>query len=71
MPGVSKCKKCEARIIWVRTENDKNMPLDAKKVRIAVLDHDQAVVERYVEGHVPHWATCPAADDFRKQESLF
>lgn len=59
---MSKCKGCGAEIVWIQTENGKSMPCNAEKVTIVTADG------KTVTGHIPHWATCPAATSFRKNE---
>lgn len=60
------CKECETEVIWIKTPNGKNMILDAKEttVYIKLINPLQWV---QVRGHVPHWATCPNAKDFKKE----
>jgi hypothetical protein len=50
---MSKCKGCQAEIVWIKTVNGKNMPCNAEKITI-VTEEGQTVV-----GYIPHWATCP------------
>jgi hypothetical protein len=66
---------CGAEIIWVLTPAGKWTPVDAKPVRVYILEIDQRVENstglagrpgKLVAGHVPHWATCPAAKQFGK-----
>lgn len=78
---MSKCKSCGAEIKWILTQSGKKMPVDAKpvpyradpggslslvtmtgRVERGVLDLDS---DR--QGYVSHFATCPAADSFRRR----
>ena len=56
---ITPCKACRARIIWLKTASGKNMPVDADTVRPADEIYDAAK-------HISHFATCPAAEKFRK-----
>lgn len=54
------CKACQAPLVFLKTEKKTTMPCDAASVG----DDDT----RYVHGkHVPHWATCPEAHQFRRK----
>lgn len=60
-----KCKKCGADIYFVTTKTGKLMPIDtfppANKTPVTIECADGSTT-----GGVPHWATCPNADEFRK-----
>lgn len=58
----SVCKKCGAPIKWVKTKNNRSMPVDIGR-KVLVTDAGSVV-----RGFNPHWATCPHADDFRKAD---
>ncbi|WP_420768732.1 hypothetical protein ACNR9V_03105 [Parageobacillus thermoglucosidasius] len=58
---MAKCKGCGAEIVWIKTPNGKAMPCDPEK-KVLVSDEGEIV-----SGRVPHWATCPAANKFKKQ----
>ena len=62
---MSKCKGCGAEIKWIRTENNKNMPLDLELITIYIVD--VAGFPRLAKGHQIHWATCPEAKQFKKK----
>jgi len=65
----TKCKKCPTEILWVVTPNGKRTPVDAKPIRVAMLREEAGGVlkiEEVAEGHQTHWATCPAAKEFKK-----
>lgn len=72
------CNFCQAKIMWLRTENHRLMPLDAYpdpvkgNVRrdgdlVTVLGHDAATAQRTagVPLRVHHATTCPFADRWR------
>ena len=63
-----KCKKCEEEILFVKTPEDKWMPLNVKAVTVVVLEDGD--YSRQQIGHTPHWATCPAAETFRNPRQL-
>ena len=54
------CKKCKAKIRWIKTKNQKWMPVDFKEITVITLEGE------IVKGYLPHWASCPNADEFRK-----
>jgi len=56
------CDGCPARIYWITTPKGKRMPIDV----YAGEGCEVPTPERPGRG-VPHWATCPAADRFRKR----
>ena len=77
MAKLSNCRSCSAEIRWVKTEQGKNMPVDADPVddgNLAV-DWDQGVCH-YLKPpdqddytgrrYTSHFATCPNAKQHRK-----
>ncbi len=70
----SQCKKCGARIMWIRTKAGKNMPVDPQfidyrkvsgcKERIVTPEGDVIAGERCCAGesdgygYISHFATC-------------
>ncbi len=74
------CKACGEPIEWIRTPSGRSMPVDAESFGLHRLCHGMTVVTeagtvlcgtRYargtMQGYIPHWATCPQADQFRRQ----
>jgi len=62
---MAKCKSCGQEIKWVEMATGKKMPLDIKpKQMIQVKDG----IGQAIPVYMPHWATCPAADKFRKKK---
>lgn len=71
---VSVCRECGARIIWLKMDSGKNMPVDEKpsgRGLIAMRDHthgrawqpdDDPSLVRWAS----HFATCPNAPVFRR-----
>jgi hypothetical protein len=65
---------CNAEIVWVKTPAGKWTPVDAKPVKVWVLEVVDVANEtglhgrpgKLVTGHVPHWATCPAVAQFSR-----
>jgi hypothetical protein len=54
------CRSCGADIVWLATNNNKMMPVNADTVD----KHDIA----YEQGrHTSHFATCPQADKWRRK----
>lgn len=73
------CHDCPAKVFWGRSVNGKPMIIDAEPVEYGgtiVLRDGVAVVLKKDEPSLPgekryksHWATCPAAANFRKPAS--
>lgn len=72
----SKCNKCPALIRWVKMEaSGKANPLDAAPAvngNVEILDNDVGRVVPAEERsgktlYISHFATCPAAQHFRKK----
>ena len=57
------CKKCKAEIRWIRTPKLKWMPVDPKEITIVTITGEVK------KGYIPHWATCPNADEFRNNKT--
>lgn len=72
----SKCRSCDAPIIWAKTTQDKNIPLDAEPSgagNITLVPGGRAHVhsrdELFPQGetlYVSHFVTCPNANEHRK-----
>lgn len=61
---VPQCRSCGAFILWMKTKNGKNIPVD-----YATVPADQgALVFDPDVGHISHFATCPNADKHRKRK---
>lgn len=58
----SKCKACGKEILFAKTIAGRLMPFDAAQT-VVLVEGQQ------MKGHVAHWVTCPAADQFRKGKS--
>jgi len=58
---ITRCKSCRARIIWLRTQAGKNMPVDADSVNP---EDDEFEVAK---GHISHFSTCPNSDQHRRR----
>jgi hypothetical protein len=70
------CRGCPAKILWIKTEAGKAMPVNAEPMTTT----SDALVLYGAEGKrvtappgsartgsQPHWATCPAALEFKRQ----
>lgn len=66
---ITACRSCGAKIFFARTPAMKDMPLDAKPVRIIMVDPLKAGetqhTMRWGSAFVSHFSTCPEADKFR------
>ena len=76
---MSKCRKCPAEIQFCKTSFGKWMPIDAdpdpkgnlyktgESVEgVDVVETVSLFTPADAERYMPHWATCPAADEFRQ-----
>ena len=61
---MSECKSCHAEIKWVEMKSGKRMPLDAKPFSAVQVKEG---IGEVVQVYMPHWSTCPGADQFRKK----
>ena len=74
---MANCKGCGAEVKWITMPTGKNMICDAKLTQgagewkgVLVLDNG-VIIQRptsEIRGHVPHWATCPKAKDFKTKK---
>jgi len=78
------CKSCGAPLVWIETPAGKWIPCDEGLVRYkqddagrkAVVTQDGEIVKCEMEfeglptgmARLPHWATCPEADRFRRKK---
>jgi hypothetical protein len=67
---VSACRSCGAVISWGVTADGKRVPLDLPRQAMVAVDHltDGTPVVEVRSVFVPHFATCPDADKWRKQK---
>lgn len=61
------CKSCGKKIMWVKTEEGRNMPIDYDP-ELEHLFADGHPVEFDYDSMVSHFATCPEADKWRKNK---
>jgi len=64
MDGIktTECRTCGAPIVWMKTQNGRNIPVDADTVH----DPEAKIFDSAV--HTSHFATCPDDDKWRKGE---
>jgi len=68
------CRSCGAVIVWMKTANGKNIPINADSVDEADLEwfpasttqRESQPAFKYGE-HSVHFETCPNADDHRRR----
>jgi hypothetical protein len=62
------CSGCGAEIVWFLTAAGKRMPADAKpEKRIIIVGETEGMpMCQVVDAYMPHWATCKAAERFKK-----
>lgn len=73
MKTMTRCKSCDAEILWSRTINNKAIPLDVEKVYGGniILEAEGALARVVkpnisVKRYVSHFSTCPNAKRHRK-----
>ncbi len=72
MAKISKCRGCQAEIIWIETKSGRKMPLDAKAKTVFIKKWSMMDGVYYWAadlGHESHFATCPQADQFRRSKN--
>jgi uncharacterized OB-fold protein len=62
--GISACKGCGRKIMWVRSVAGNNIPFDEVPEPISVSEDGR--IETVSTEHV-HWGTCPERNQFRRQ----
>ncbi len=68
-----KCRTCQQEIVWGMTENNKRVPLDPAETRFIAHDgpgDDRHLYVKMVPTHLSHFATCPQADQHRKEKPI-
>lgn len=77
---MNKCKGCGAEILWIKMKSGKAMPVDPEPCRFSKWEENpdtfitkdgetvKGIPGVICTGYIPHWATCPAAGNFRKRE---
>lgn len=70
---MSKCRSCDAEIIWRKSPKGKNMPMDPEPVPEGegkwILDRDRAIYAPEDGTYQCHFETCPNADEHRSRNS--
>ena len=62
--GSGHCRKCHARLEWFRTKKNRLMPFSLK---MEVLSVDPPLATPSMTRYEPHFAVCPAAEQFRRK----
>ena len=73
------CKGCGKLIVWTKMQSGKSMPCDPEVIRFVPGEGSEMFVtpdglllqgkrdpQSNIIGYIPHWATCPKANGFRK-----
>jgi hypothetical protein len=58
---ITRCRSCNAKIIWFETPAGKRMPVDADTVEADDTELD-------LDRHQSHFASCPNADQHRRRK---
>lgn len=61
MKNAGFCRSCGAQVVWFKTKNNKNIPVNAETVEAG----DE---ELELPRHVSHFATCPNAAQHRNKK---
>ena len=64
-----KCRSCGRNIMWLKTRNGKNIPVDIPKFKDGESAHEAVTtaVEFNYDYMISHFATCPNADKHRRK----
>jgi hypothetical protein len=57
------CKACGAKLLWVDTAAGKKIPLNASPFKAFYVKDN---IGQMIDVYIPHWATCPKAQTFKK-----
>lgn len=57
------CKSCGSAIIFISTKGGKMMPCNAKRTVVITPQGET------ISGHESHFATCPQAEEFRREKA--
>jgi hypothetical protein len=57
---ITKCKACGTEIVFLKTKNEKSIPVDATTVKEGDTEYDHT-------RHTAHFATCQFAKEFRRK----
>ena len=60
---ISKCRSCNADIVWMKTFRGKNVPVNPE----SIVNQDAALFDSRTM--IAHFSTCPDADKFRKPQA--
>ena len=63
MSGVSNCRSCGKTIVWMKTIQGKNMPVNITEQSLDDANHNEFF--NPLE-HVSHFSTCPQAKKHRR-----
>ena len=63
---VDKCRSCGEEIVWIETFKGRSMPCNRKVVSVVT---GEGLESKIVKGRIPHWATCPDAEAWRKKKA--
>ena len=69
-PVQSRSKSCGEEIVWAKTQSGKVSPFNKKRQALWMIEPDllgEPAAHSLGAGWVPHWATCPQADKWRKK----
>lgn len=64
--NISRCKSCNAKIIWVITENNKKMPINFESKKRELVYRPETGKVHFENIYESHFSTCPDAKKFRK-----
>lgn len=65
---VTRCRSCDAAVVWMKTNRGRNMPVDVDGIDEADLTYEDGKPLFDPEaGHVSHFATCPHAEKHRRR----
>lgn len=66
-PRISRCRSCDASIVWMITNTGSRMPVDADSVDESELEWFSGFPVFDPQEHQSHFATCPNANQHRRR----
>lgn len=70
----TRCRGCDAPIYWIKTQAGKSHPLnptpEKRWVEYWPDGNPDLKTWQLIDTYTSHFATCPAADQFRKKKTL-
>jgi hypothetical protein len=66
--NTAKCRSCGTYIVSLKTSKGNNMPVNADSIKECGTESTEMPLFDAKQGHISHFATCPAAAIYRKRD---